>query len=131
MRHLLWFVTWLPVLFTIGITLRSGLLFYGYDIECLRMLFAVPPIGGMMFSYLSWFMKFCWVHQSMVWYVIVVNLLTMLNDYGALDPILQVVRLCVYIVGLLLILILYTKIYVRKDKISTYCARTIRPRQGE
>lgn len=131
MKHLLWFVTWVPVIFTIGITTRCGLLYYGYDIECLRMLFSAPPLGGLMFSYLSWSMKFCWVHQSMVWYVIIVNVLTMVDDYGVLDPLLPMIRLVLYMIGLLLILILYTKLYVRKEKISRYCPRTFRSRERE
>lgn len=126
MKVIYYITIWIPILFTIGLVARCGFLFHGIDVECLRGLFAVPPIGAALFYYLSWWMQFCWVHRSMVCFVGVVNIMTMLQDYNIFDNHLTEIRLILFIVGILLIFLLIIRLYGRKAKISNYCPKSFR-----
>lgn len=121
MKTIYYLTIWAPVLFCIGLVFRCAVLVSGGDVEALRSLFSAPPIGAAMFYYMSDWMKFCWVHKSIICYVGTVNVCTMLQDYNVFDNCLTEVRVLLFLIGAVLLLILCHKIYVRKEKISRYC----------
>lgn len=131
MKTVFYLTLWMPILFCMGLVFRCAVLVSGGDVEALRSLFSAPPIGAAFFYYLSDWMKFCWVHKSVICYVGVVNVLTMLQDYHLFDGCLQIMRIALLVVGSVLLLFLMWKMYVRKEKISRYCPRRRRVGHGK
>lgn len=111
-------VKWVPILFTIGLTAHCWLLFFGYRLAIVEYLFVCPPIGWALFLYLSHKFGFCWVHKSMVAYVGVVSVMHIMNKLDAFGDDVQFWRFVMGAIGVSLIIILYIKLYVRKEKIA-------------
>lgn len=111
-------VKWVPILFTIGLTTHCWLLFFGHRFAIVEYLFVCPPIGWGLFLYLSHKFGFCWIHKSMVAYVGVVSVMHILNRFDFFGDDVQFWRFVMGVVGIFLIVTLYIKVYVRKEKIA-------------
>lgn len=110
---------WIPIIFTIGLTIHCWLLYFGYRLEIVEYLFVCPPIGWLLFMYLSHKMHFCAVHRAMIAYVGIVSVCHILNRYEFFGSDVQLWRFSMGTIGVGLIISLYIKVYVRKEKIAS------------
>lgn len=122
---------WVPILFTIGLTIHCWLLFTGYRYAIVEYMFVCPPVGWLLFLYLSHKMGFCWVHKAMVAYVGIVSVMHIMNRYDAFGDDVQFWRFTMGSVGIFLLLSLYFKLYVRKEKIARSLKKCGRSRRDQ
>ena len=127
MKKLFYFTMHIPIAYTIGIVVYVALLIFGIESHVLKACVAVPPLGAIMFFYLSKFMKFCNVHLSMIVFAFFTNVCMLLRDVHIIHKYLTtlVFRLLILSVGIVLLSMAFYQmiraIYEGKKSFHFYC----------
>lgn len=115
-------IKWTPIIFTFGLTVHCFLMMFGINVQVLSYLCMTPPIGAILFLYLSHKLKLCWIHKSMVGYVLTISICDILYRHGAFDDTLFQWSLGMFLVGLFLCITLILHVFLWKgDKDLQQC----------